>query len=73
MGKKVMKEIYQETSGARMILNVTLIAGLYVLGGIAYEAGKKVLATAILAGICGVMVGQVIDGTIVQLNQNKKK
>jgi len=44
-----------------------------VLGGIAYEAGKKVLATAILAGICGVMVGQVIDGTIVQLNQNKKK
>lgn len=67
--KNVNKKVYLETSGARMVVNAGLALGLYAVGAIAYEAGKKVVATAALLGMGGILIWQVVDGIIVQKNQ----
>ena len=68
--KDTLKKVYFETTGARMGMNAGFIVGLFVLGGVAYTAGKKVLADAAILGIGCVLVGQVVDGLIVQHHGN---
>lgn len=65
------RRLYYETAGARMTVNALGLLGLYVIGGIAYTAGKKVLATFALGGMLGLVIMQAIDGTIVQKHNNK--
>lgn len=67
--KNGIEKTYLNTSGARMVTNAFMIAGLYVVGGIAYAAGKKVISTMALIGMGGILIGQIVDGIIVQTNK----
>ena len=69
--KARIKKTYLESTGTRMVVNACAMTGLYVIGGIAYAAGKKVLSTVALLGIGGFVICQIMDGIIV-MTQNKK-
>lgn len=49
-------------AGKKMVVNACGIIGLYGIGLIAYGVGKKVIATAALVGIGGLLVKQTVDG-----------
>lgn len=68
--KARIDKTYVETSGIRMVANACAIAGLYVIGGIAYSAGKKVLSTLALGVMGGLLIGQIVDGIVMNKKVN---
>ena len=62
------KKRHMDKTGTRMVANAGAIIWLYAIGTMSYTLGKKAAATATLIGIGGVLIGQIIDGMIVDRN-----
>ena len=60
-----VKKIYKDTVGVRAALGGAGMITLYVLGGVAYAAGKKALSDIALIGIGAISIGLIVYGLIV--------
>lgn len=67
------KRTFKENAGRRIVGDAIATAGLYVIGGITYSAGKKIIATTALLAMGGFLIASAIDGVIADKLINKKR